>query len=680
MTISGLMRSFGKKSARVYQCDLFGIPGLRKSTDFPRIANDRVKAATVEMRQWCDRSTASDEPHHLVDRLDSVSNSLCQIADAAELIRNVESDQTWTDGATEAVKVVSQFMSEANVSTEYYLRACDIKERIEKSATRDPEHHRVISSMVEAMRNDGVALPQSEKDVLIELQAMDVHKSFEIIQDKQMITDEGVWIRLPTQSRHKNILPKRTHNGTEEYFIPADRPDIVSVLLKNTDCGLTRETIWCATSEVTDRVRRRETALHELLDTRKRLAKIRGYGTWNEYAQRESILAPHGGPRAVTSFLRELWIGIADGLEQERSALLSLVSGSEIQPWDVEYLTERWKLVNKDAISSSQMIQNELTLQRVLAGAQAVVNKVLGAHMEFDPTSGNLWSTEAFRLSLSRHDQRPFAYLYMDLYARPEKAVQSAQFTIAGSKLLSDGSRQTPQTAIVLSMPPNPAAPLPISSAQTVFHELGHAMHSLLSETNLQHFSGSRGAIDFVEFPSHLFEYFATDPKCLQSMVAGKLDDSFFEHYAENRNPFAYIEVAQQLMYALIDQACYATGETQDVWSYLPDGSRLKSDGLIQFLVPNSISNFEHLVHYGGSYYSYLLCRSIASDVWAKNFESDPFDESSGRRLVEFLKRGSVDQSLDSILSIFPEKPSSPAISTQSFLSELASCRAIHRR
>ena len=680
MTISGLMRSFGKKSARVYQCDLFGIPGLRKSTDFSRIAKDRVKAATVEMRHWCDCSTASDEPHHQVESLDSVSNSLCQIADAAELIRNVESDQTWIDGATEAVKVVSQFMSEANVSTEYYRRACDIEDRIEKSSRRDPEHHRVISSMVKAMRHDGVALPQSEKDVLIELQAMDVHKSFEIIQDKQMITAEGVWIRLPTKSRYTNILQKRIHNGTEEYFIPADRPDIVSVLLKSTACGVTRESIWCATSEVTDGVRRREAALHELLDTRKRLANIRGYATWNDYAQRESILAPHGGPRAVTRFLGDLWSGISDGLEQERCALLSLVSRSEIQPWDVEYLTEQWKLINKDAISSSQAIQNELSLQRVLAGAQAVVKNVLGAHMEFDPTSGKLWNPEAFRLALSRDDQQPFAYLYMDLYARPEKAVQSAQFTIAGSKLLSDGSRQIPQTAIVLSMPPNPAAPLPISSAQTVFHELGHAMHSLLSRTDLQHFSGSRGAIDFVEFPSHLFEYFATDPKCLRSMIAGKLDDSFFDHYADNRNPFGHIEVAQQLMYALIDQSCYATGEPQDIWSYLPDGSRLKSDGLMQFLVPKSISNFEHLVHYGGSYYSYLLCRAIAAEVWHKSFKSDPFNEEPGRRLVDFLKRGSVDQSLDSILSILPDKPISPTISIQCFLSELASCQAIHRK
>ena len=76
--------------------------------------------------------------------------------------------------------------------------------------------------------------------------------------------------------------------------------------------------------------------------------------------------------------------------------------------------------------------------------------------------------------------------------------VQSAQFTLQGSKVLSDGTRQTPKTSLVYALPQGVHNLTP-SFALTFMHEIGHAVHSLLSETHFQHLSGTRGTIDFVE-------------------------------------------------------------------------------------------------------------------------------------------------------------------------------------
>ena len=43
---------------------------------------------------------------------------------------------------------------------------------------------------------------------------------------------------------------------------------------------------------------------------------------------------------------------------------------------------------------------------------------------------------------------------------------------------------------------------------------------------------------------------------------------------------------------------------------------------------------FSHLVGYGARYYSYLYARSVASAIWQKSFQDDPFSASAGKRLV----------------------------------------------
>lgn len=80
------------------------------------------------------------------------------------------------------------------------------------------------------------------------------------------------------------------------------------------------------------------------------------------------------------------------------------------------------------------------------------------------------------------------------------------------------------------------------------------------------------------------------------------------------------------------------------------------SGSFIDLLGVSRPSKFDHLVHYGGSYYCYLFNRALSSHIWRHGFKDDPFNADAGVRLHGLLRRGSVEQTLESIQALCPEQ------------------------
>lgn len=70
---------------------------------------------------------------------------------------------------------------------------------------------------------------------------------------------------------------------------------------------------------------------------------------------------------------------------------------------------------------------------------------------------------------------------------RPGKFSNCAHFTLRCRRKLADGQFQLPLVALAFNFESEKLSPF---QARTVFHELGHAMHSILCETQFQHLAG----------------------------------------------------------------------------------------------------------------------------------------------------------------------------------------------
>ena len=123
----------------------------------------------------------------------------------------------------------------------------------------------------------------------------------------------------------------------------------------------------------------------------------------------------------------------------------------------------------------------------------------------------------------------PLGLFYLDMFPREGKYHHFAQFGIIEGKLLPDGKYQRPTCALICNFPsPTDDHPSLMShdDVETIFHEFGHAMHTILTRARYARFSGTSVPRDFVEAPSQMLENWPWDKKVLDSFAADYRDPS----------------------------------------------------------------------------------------------------------------------------------------------------------
>lgn len=369
--------------------------------------------------------------------------------------------------------------------------------------------------------------------------------------------------------------------------------------------------------------------LLEQVKLRAEKAKIFGYPF---YAELVASAQTAGSAENIAKLTERIAAAVAPNVRREAEALAEIAAelgeASPIEAADWEYYTD--KLSTKKYSVDFGRLREYCEADRVLQdGVFATATKLYGLQFKERPDLPG-YHPDVVVYEVSNEKGEAVGLFLYDLYTRDSKRGGAWMNDLQSqSKLLN-------QLPIVCNNHnvPKPAAGQPTllswDEVTTLFHEFGHALHSLLSNVNYPKFSGTEVYRDYVEFPSQVNEMWATWSGVIEQyakhyQTGEALDQDTIENLRAAATFNQGYTTATYIASALLDQAWHKIGADEA----MPDPKKFEDDYLESInlkldLVPPrySSSYFQHIFGsgYDANYYSYIWSEVLDADAveWFK--------------------------------------------------------------
>uniref|UniRef100_A0A669EDD3 Mitochondrial intermediate peptidase n=1 Tax=Oreochromis niloticus TaxID=8128 RepID=A0A669EDD3_ORENI len=573
---------------------LFGVPELSCPAGF-QVATEKALKNTEHL---VEKAYSSSPGVQTVQCFDQLSDELCKVADLADFIKVAHPDPAFREAAEKTCIEIGTVVEKLNTNVELCKSLKNLLDNPDIVAQLDPDTRRVADLFMFDFEISGIHLDDTlrKEAVALHVKLLDLNNEFLVRS------------HMPNRIA-RSAIPEHLHLhfATEGSFIQigglhADSPnDLVREIAYRIYLYPNAELMGC---------------LEELLKCRYKLATLVGYESYGHRALKGTMAKT---PETVMSFLQLL----------------------------TDKLSDRYNI-------EPSLYSPYLSLGSCMEGLNNLFSQLYGVSlMSEQPRAGEVWSEDVRKLAVVHETEGLLGYIYCDFFHRQDKPHQDCHFTIRGGRQCQEtGQYQLPVVVLMLSLPhPTKGAPTLLTPGmmENLFHEMGHAMHSMLGRTRYQHVTGTRCATDFAEVPSILMEYFATDYRVISQFArhyetGQPLPESMVARLCESKKVCGAADTQLQIFYAVLDQIYHSKPQNRSTTEILKDMQQ-KFYGLPY--TPNTAwqLRFSHLIGYGAKYYSYLMSRAVASMVWKQCFIEDPLNREMGERYRrEMLAHGGAKE------------------------------------
>jgi oligopeptidase A len=411
--------------------------------------------------------------------------------------------------------------------------------------------------------------------------------------------------------------------------------------------------------------------IDRILALRAELAALLGFASYAEYSLATKMAQ---SPAEVLGFLRDLAGRALPFARRDRAELEAFARDAlgleALEPWDLGYASEKLKQARYSY--SEQEVKRYFTEPRVLAGLFAVIESLYQVKVREDHAP--VWHPDARFFRVEDAAGQLLGQFYLDLYAREGKR-GGAWMDDCRNRRVDAGRTQTPIVYLVCNFGRGvDGAPATFSHNEvtTLFHEMGHGLHQLLTAIGELPVAGINGVEwDAVELPSQFMENFCWEWERVQAMTAHvetgePLPRTLFEKMLAAKNFQSGMFTVRQLEFSLFDMELHSRFDpAQD--SMLQLLERVRDEVAVNrapawHRFPHQ---FSHIFAggYGAGYYSYKWAEVLSADAYAAFEETpDQLAQTGARFLREVLSRGGSRSALENFTAFRGRPPSIDAL------------------
>jgi len=548
----------------------------------------------------------------------------------------------------ESLPIITEYSTNISQNIDIYKAYKEIQKH--ENSSLNYEQLKVLELNILHFELSGAHLNEKIKKRLAEINIRKSELSNDFSQN--LLDATNAYTKVITNEKDIEGLPKSEidsarfeDDGITKYKFTLQMPSYIAYMTYGKNAQI-REELYKA---YVTRAPENSKIIDEILLLKDEMSRLLGFENYAQYSLASKMA---NDENSVISFLEKLITNSQNQAKEELKELQRL-SSIQLESFDTAYYSELLKKQKYDI--DEEEYRPYFEQKNVVNGMFDFLNKLF--EIEFRQVDESLWDKKAFSYDIYI-DNKVRARLYLDLEARESKRGGAWMHNFQTHCRQEDGKEQLASAFIVCNFPPSSnTSPslLRHDDVVTLFHEMGHALHHMLSNVNENEISGVNGVEwDAVEFPSQFLENFAYEPHVLKLFASHHeskeiISDEMIQKLVRSKNFLSASGMLKQLEFSIFDfqlhSKIYQGKEVQN----LLDSIREKT-ALIKTPSYNKFQNgFAHIFAggYAAGYYSYKWAEVLSADVFFSVLDEGIFNSQTAKKYLDIVLNGGGAKSMD---------------------------------